>query len=313
MNSLEPFHEGEVAVQERTGERADAVRRGTMIRHSLTQAARDFLSSQRAIAVGAADDLGRPWASLWLGSPGFVTCPSAEVMRVARQRLPSHDDPLDALVSEGREIGTLAIDFASRGRLRVNGLVTAANDAFLEVTVREWFSNCKKYVQQRVQSHEGHAARDSDGLVERGDRLDARRRGALASVDTLFVASRHPERGLDASHRGGAPGFVRVLDDRRLRFPDYLGNSMFQTLGNFEVDPRAGVLAVDFEGGRLLSLSGLVTVRFGSDELDHPSGGTGRYWELAVDEWVDFPMPAGHAFLLIEPSPHNPPPFPAVF
>jgi predicted pyridoxine 5'-phosphate oxidase superfamily flavin-nucleotide-binding protein len=223
--------------------------------------------------------------------------------------LPSHDDPLRALVREGREIGTLVIDLASRGRLRVNGLVTTANDAFFEFTVRESFANCKKYIQRRVQK-QGHHVIEARDLVERGDRLDASRRRTLASVDTCFVASRHPVRGIDASHRGGRPGFVRVLDDRRLRFPDYAGNGMFQTLGNFEVDSRAGVLAVDFEGGRLLSLTGLVTVGFGLDESEDTSAGTGRTWELVIDEWVDFPMPSGHEFLLIEPSPHNPPAFP---
>ena len=60
------------------------------------------------------------------------------------------------------------------------------------------------------------------------------------SADTFFVASAHAERGVDASHRGGLPGFVRVLGDRTLEIPDYPGNSMFNTLGNPAADPRAG-------------------------------------------------------------------------
>lgn len=310
MTSHDPFHEGEVAVQERAGERAVAVRRSAMIGHTLERAARSFLAAQRTIAVAAVDDLGRPWASLWLGSPGFISCPSEVAMRVARPSV--CDDPVGTLVTEGREVGTLAIDFATRGRLRVNGRVAATRDSFFELTVREWFPNCKKHIRQRVESREADSDLVPDSPVVRGGRLDAGRRAVLASVDTVFVASRHHERGVDVSHRGGAPGFVRVLDDRSLRFPDYPGNSMFQTLGNFEVDPRGGVLSVDFARGRLLSMTGKVRVTYGSDDPEQPSGGTGRYWELAVDEWVDFPMPAGHEFRMIESPPYNPAPVPTV-
>ena len=50
-------------------------------------------------------------------------------------------------------------------------------------------------------------------------RLDARQRARIGNADTLFIASFHPEGGADASHRGGFPGFVRVLGDDRLVVP----------------------------------------------------------------------------------------------
>jgi len=61
---------------------------------------------------------------------------------------------------------------------------------------------------------------------------------------------------MDASHRGGEPGFVQVLDDNHLLWPDYAGNNHFNTLGNLLVDSRVGLLFVDFAGGHLLQLSG---------------------------------------------------------
>ncbi|MBZ4358990.1 pyridoxamine 5'-phosphate oxidase family protein, partial [Mycobacterium tuberculosis] len=54
------------------------------------------------------------------------------------------------------------------------------------------------------------------------------------------------------SHRGGMPGFVRVDDARTLTTPDFSGNRFFNTLGNLQHDPRAGLLFVDFDNGDLL-------------------------------------------------------------
>jgi len=302
-----PFHTGEVTVQERTGERADAARRGDMIRDEISAPARSFLSSQRTVAFGAVDERGRPWASLWLGAPGFVTSDDGRAVRVSREgHVAAEQDPVRGLLLDGRQVGMLAIDLGSRRRLRINGEVVATSDAHFAIIVREAFPNCTKYVQQRelVATPAGNPGAHG----QRGQHLDAARRDLVAAVDTVFVASHHPARGADVSHRGGARGFVRVLDGRTLRFPDYPGNGMFQTLGNFEIEPRAGVLMVDFDHARFLSMTGRVTMSFGSEDADHPTGGTGRYWEFAVENWLDFPMPTEYRPHFVESSPHNPPP-----
>ena len=65
-------------------------------------------------------------------------------------------------------------------------------------------------------------------------------------------ATRHATAGADVSHRGGEPRFVRVPDPARVLIPDYSGNMMFNTLGNLQHDPRAGLLFVDFDNGDLL-------------------------------------------------------------
>src|SRR5439155_6512520 len=95
------------------------------------------------------------------------------------------------------------------------------------------FCNCPKYIQQRVPdaSLEGatHTAREASAL-------DEPQRHWITRADTLFIASTHPDTGPDTSHRGGAPGFVRVLAADRLLWPDYVGNGMFQTLGNLTID-----------------------------------------------------------------------------
>jgi len=126
-------------------------------------------------------------------------------------------------------------------------------------------------------------------------------------ADTLFVASRHPTRGVDMSHRGGAPGFVRVLDPRRLRIPDYRGNGMFNTLGNFVVDDRAGLVFLDFDRGILLQMTGTVTLQFNEAEDSHqPTGGTGRYWDFHLARWLEVPILTKLAWELLDFSPYNP-------
>ena len=128
----------------------------------------------------------------------------------------------------------------------------------------------------------------------------------IASADTAFVGSVHPTRGADASHRGGFPGFIKIVDATTLRVPDYPGNSLFMTLGNFEVDPRASLAVLDFERGRMVSFSGSARLRFGAEDPRHPTGGTGRYWDLTVRKWVQFDLSPAVRWELVEASPYNP-------
>src|ERR1041384_5691157 len=96
----------------------------------------------------------------------------------------------------------------------------------------------------------------------RGPALSRRQMEWISRADTFFIGSRHAEGGVDASHRGGQPGFVQCIDERTLEFPDYAGNRMFQTLGNLVLDPTAGLLFVDFERGHTLQIAGAVTIEW---------------------------------------------------
>jgi hypothetical protein len=142
-------------------------------------------------------------------------------------------------------------------------------------------------------------------ITESGRELDEERRALVERADTAFVGSLHPTRGVDASHRGGAPGFIHVVDTTTLRVADYPGNGMFMTLGNFEIDSRASLAVLDFERGRVVSFSGSARLRFEVEDPQHPTGGTGRYWDLAVREWVQCDLPTA-GWQLIDRSPFNP-------
>jgi predicted pyridoxine 5'-phosphate oxidase superfamily flavin-nucleotide-binding protein len=302
-----PFHEGEIAVQARTGERGQAQRHAAVISRDIVAGARPFLARQRLLAVTAAGDDGQLWTSVWLGRPGFVQSSDGRRVDIDRARLSvSQDDPALARTAAGRAVGLLALEFESRRRLRINGTVEKVSPASIEIAVRESVPNCPKYIQRRravdVTPPSSVAAR-----AERGRAIDADRRHAIERADTAFVGSLHAARGVDASHRGGEPGFIRVVDERTLRLPDYAGNSMFMTLGNYASDPRASLTVVDFEAGRALALSGAARIEFDADHPDHPTGGTRRYWEFAIREWLQFDLPRVVRWERLDASPFNPP------
>jgi len=288
-----PFHEGEIAVQERAGERDLARRHGAVISPQIVPGALPFLASQRLVAASAAGDDGQLWTSVWCGAPGFVRSADGQRVTVERSLMTvSPDDPVLACLAPGGEVGMLAIDLESRRRLRINGTIERISADAVVLVVRESVPNCPKYIQRRV-PHEDAAGPPNRRSPERGRILDGERRRLVERADTVFVGSLHPRRGVDASHRGGPPGFIRVIDATTLRVPDYRGNSMFLTLGNYEVDPRASLAVLDFDGSRIVSFSGEARLDFGLDDPRHPTGGTGRYWELNVREWVQFELPSG--------------------
>lgn len=72
----------------------------------------------------------------------------------------------------------------------------------------------------------------------------------------VFVATADDQGFPDCSYKGGLPGFVRVLDERTLCIPDYDGNGMYRSWGNVLVNPRVGLLFLDFERQKRLRVNG---------------------------------------------------------
>jgi len=79
------------------------------------------------------------------------------------------------------------------------------------------------------------------------DRFTDNDRAFVERSAMFFLATADAEGQPDVSYKGGLPGFVRVVDDSTLAFPDYDGNGMFKSLGNILVNPRVGLLFIDFE------------------------------------------------------------------
>src|SRR5688572_19707482 len=72
----------------------------------------------------------------------------------------------------------------------------------------------------------------------------------------FFLATARADGSPDCSYKGGAPGFVNVLDDMTLHIPDYDGNGMYRSWGNVRVNPRVALLFIDFETPRRLRVNG---------------------------------------------------------
>lgn len=301
------YHDGEIAVQERAGERDMARRHGAGISSRIVPGALAFLTRQRLLALSTTGDDGHLWTSVWCGRPGFVRSADGRHLVIDRTLMTvSPADPVLRRLAAGRDVGLLAIELASRRRLRINGTIAGVSAGEMSVVVRESVTNCPKYIQRR-HAHEEPDTPPQPGPAERGAALDANRQALIERADTVFVGSLHPQRGVDASHRGGAPGFVHVVNRTTLRIPDYRGNSMFLTLGNYAIDDRASLAVLDFDGAQVVSFSGSARLAFGDEDPRHPTGGTGRYWEFAIREWIRFDLPSGLRWELLDASPFNPP------
>lgn len=268
----ELFHAGERALQARTGmaERiAQAAR--VMIRDHMPDQHRAFFELLPTLYAAALDAEGQPWATVWHGTPGFVTSPQPErlAVRLSAPLQADDVDPVNAALAAngpGAAVGLLGLQPATRRRNRMNGILEeAAGAGALSIRVAQSFGNCPQYIQARdPQPAEGR----EPGPVRRlGPWLDADALALVRAADTMFIASASGPRvdeagvggqGVDVSHRGGRPGFVGVedgADGHRLLLPDYAGNRLFNTLGNLLAWPRAGLLFVDWTRGDLLHLA----------------------------------------------------------
>ncbi len=297
----EGFHEGELAVQTRAGVRAQAVRLGaTMLAvPDLDGGIAGFLAGRDFAVLTARDSDHRLWTSPLIAPTGFL---EARGRRLTVHAAPDSGDALTGLADD-QPVGLLAIEFATRRRLRVNGTLTWAGPNELQIAVDQAFGNCPRYIQQRnLENTELEPA--SERLVHSAT-LGDEDVALILHADTFFLGTVHPTRGADASHRGGPPGFVRV-EGGQLWWPDYPGNNMFNSLGNLAVDTSAALLFVDFESGASLQISGTAVVEWVTPGAAGDDGGTGRRVRFIVKSVV-----AGRRLAVRSGaprlSPHNPP------
>jgi predicted pyridoxine 5'-phosphate oxidase superfamily flavin-nucleotide-binding protein len=288
---LGPFHDGEREMQARAGVREEAEAVGRIIRNTIPPAAGRFLAMQRLAVATTLDPGGRVWASLLTGEPGFIRAVDETLLRLDAQ--PAPGDPLADNLSTQPWLGLLVLDPQTRGRMRFNGRgLLSAHGLFLEA--EQVYGNCPKYIQLRRLVPDAEATPAPAPRVSR--RLDPAQQSWIANTDTFFIGTFHPQAGADASHRGGFPGFVRVTAGDQISFPDYPGNAMFNTLGNLRVNPRAGLLFVDFTTGDVLQLTG--RARVGDDFVV----------TIDLDEVRETRGATRLRFVLVEYSPANPGP-----
>ena len=263
--STEAFHTGEQALQARVGVRERMAAAGPMLlRDYMPDQHRELFEKLPTLLLGALDEAGQPWATMVAGAPGFVHTPNMHRMQVKIQ--PDATDPVLARVALGSPVGVLGLEPHTRRRNRMNGRVAAFDNKGLAIDVVQSFGNCPKYIQAREPLAPSQTLPPHPSAPQPlGAALDAATLALLARSDTLFIASASAARpslarsdGVDISHRGGEPGFVRVAHTSggiTLTMPDYPGNQFFNTLGNLAQHPLAGLLFVDYDSGGLLHVA----------------------------------------------------------
>lgn len=258
-----PFHAGEASLQRRLGVEARMQEIGRRVmRAEMPAQHREMYAALPFMVLGAPDGQGPPWATVVGGAaPGWLRTPDASTLELAAW--PQPGDPLQDAIRPGVHVGLLGIDPATRRRNRVNGEVTETGDTAWRLDVAQSFGNCPQFIRRRAWVPEGTASEGAAPVMQR--QLDAAQVDTVRRADTFFIATlalaESANGGADVSHRGGRPGFVRVADDGSyLAWPEFAGNRFYNTLGNLMLQPRAGLLFVDFERGDLLHVAGRATV-----------------------------------------------------
>lgn len=292
------YHAGELAVQRRMGQSDSAIRVGRIISSEIPEVAAAFLAAQPMVFVSARDDEGRMWASQITGSPGFTHATNART--IAIDGVPVHGDPLAEPLRSERKVGMIALQPQRRRRMRVNGTAVPSGEG-LAITTDQVYSNCPKYIARRDVSGIGP---EMAGEPRRGAYLNDAQQRAVAMTDTFIIGTAEREGNADASHRGGNPGFLQVLSPNLLRWPDYLGNSMFMTLGNLYLDPRCGLLIQNWHTGSTVQLTG--TAHLNWDEATFAPGAQCSV-DFTIDEVVETANSSPLRWGAAEPSPANPP------
>lgn len=281
-----PWHAGEKQLQQtfNASERMEELGR-RVIRDYMPDQHRAFYQQLPFIVVGAVDANRRPWATLLEGPEGFITSGDPHHLHLAAGLDPQ--DPATPGLQAGQAIGMLGIELHSRRRNRVNGIIQHASAAGLEVAVEQSYGNCPKYIQGRAYSRVAGAISDRPAAVH-SSALNDQTRALIRAADTFFVASyvenEDRARAVDVSHRGGRAGFIKV-EGNRLTVPDYAGNLFFNTLGNLQANPVAGLLFIDFASGDLLQLSGRTELLLDSP-LTLAFEGAERLWTVEVEQVV---------------------------
>ncbi len=256
-NQFRNFHEGEAQIQASVGIDTAAFDRGVeeAFRPALSPIEVRFVGARTFSVAASIDDGGRPWASPLFGPAGALfTVQDDTTVRVKPQ--PIAGDPLHDNVRSNGEMGVLYFDPSRRRRAKSLGRATTDNSGTFEYRMHRNFGICNKYIFKRSNDVEPSTTQRRNVEFAARAGLSADDKAQLGSTDTTFLASHSDRFGADATHRGGPAGFVSVVDDSTITMPDYMGNGMFQTLGNLQLDDRVGLSSVDFETGRLLQLTG---------------------------------------------------------
>lgn len=156
----------------------------------------------------------------------------------------------------------------------------------------------------------------ADRLDERlvKERIEPDDRAFIEARDMFFLATADAEGRPQCSYKGGDPGFVKVIDDQTLVFPNYDGNGMFLSAGNAVVNTHVGLLFIDFEARSRLRVNGTAE-HTDEDVLMSVFPGAQFVWRVKVTQVFPNCPRYIHEYKLVQrsrfvPKPDKAPPVP---
>ncbi|MDH4053271.1 MAG: pyridoxamine 5'-phosphate oxidase family protein [Rubrivivax sp.] len=127
------------------------------------------------------------------------------------------------------------------------------------------FTPTVKAIQTRKGSRAGYERMERKGAWERS--ISADLKAEIEAQTSVFLGTANAHGQPYIQHRGGPPGFLRVLDERTIGFADFTGNRQYITQGNLEENPRAHLFLIDYAHRRRIKIWGTARVVEGDDAL----------------------------------------------
>ncbi|OIW30173.1 hypothetical protein CONLIGDRAFT_702726 [Coniochaeta ligniaria NRRL 30616] len=282
------WHSGERAVQELLGASTASRPNPTSLEFPPAHGFR--IASNHLLALGALDDEGRPWSTIWGGERGFAQRIAKGVLGIRTLVDRQYDPVAQALLGSAARgnpvrpddvttgykfMSGMSIDFDSRDRVKVMGrLLTSevgdddkVGEVQLAMVVQESTGNCPKYINKRdVRAHVSSPRLLSDSLPLPQQAVDL-----IHKADLFFMSSTNGD-SMDTNHRGGPVGFMRLASNEIdkdgsggvvLVYPEYSGNRLYQSLGNLYLNPKIGIAIPDFDTSDVLYLTGTAQLLLG--------------------------------------------------
>ena len=271
------FHSGELAAQAHAGVHEEIEKLAAkFIRPIFIQQHQEFFNQLPFIVVAAYDENGLPWVTLLAGRPGFITFDDEQHLRIASQ--PVKGDALQHSLRAGNPLGVIGLAYETKRRNRANGVLVETDQQSLLFKVSQSYGNCPQYIATKNWHFNPPSFAPQ---VQESSQLTAHMKQWIETSDSFYIGSSNRSYmtsdgvkthcDMDASHRGGDAGFVKVVSESELVIPDYSGNNFFNTIGNIILNPKVGLLFIDFETGDLLQITAHAKIEWESVEpSQHP-------------------------------------------
>ncbi|CAG9956358.1 unnamed protein product [Clonostachys rosea f. rosea IK726] len=320
---VETWHQGEAAVQKalKIPPHRNPTYYGLPARFGLR------VNHSSLMAVGTLDADGRPWTTLWGGQLGFSRPIQQDVLGINTSVATDVDPVFKALWGPGNHgegevvqhenklMAGLAFEPETRDRVKISGKMIAGaitdkakTNIQMAMAITQSIGNCPKYIAKR-RITPSPIVKEKVAVAHEGLPLPSEAIKLVNNTD-LFFLSTTDGKEMGTNHRGGPPGFVRVLSNNskavELVYPEYSGNRFYSTLGNLKVNPLVGIVIPDFDTGDALYLTGSTSLLFG-EEASSVLARTQVAVKITVSDAKFIRQCLPFRGPLVDHSPYNPP------